>query len=290
METINVAEILEGLAGMWAGFAVLHFLSHEQSPGRRFLLKIFARWIEVPLLWFIWVACQGPLKFLTANRTARALLGKAVTRPFALWIDTGVPIPTKDVLKLLDLIDGPIAAGRCRCDEAKKTCDHPERRDIVFRTGAEAWLWAFPHDYEVIEKEEARRIILDCSERDMFQMIFIHCSAAHEANEYVLCNCCECGCKVHLVNRTMGQEYFPLRDGGFRSRHDPAKCEACGTCVEKCPFQAIRLEDGKVTIEECFGCGVCERVCERGAFIVERVHGGPPWAQDAWRLLDNAGQ
>ncbi len=273
---------------LWAGASLGHFLSTEESAGRRFLLKIFARWVEVPLLWFIWVVCRGPLSFALKIPGARPVLGTLVTRPFGLWMDTGVPVPTKDVMKMIDALDGRVAVGDCRCRLAKKTCDHPMRADIVFRTGAEAWLWAFPDHYREIGKEEAKKIVLECSEQDMFQMVFIHCSTRTHVNEYVLCNCCACGCKVHLLNRTMGQEYFPMRDGGFRSVHNPDKCERCGKCVEKCPFQAITLTDNGIRIGECFGCGLCERVCENGAYEVIKKLPGPDWSQEAWRALDKS--
>jgi len=279
--------LLSDLFGVvWCSFMALHFLSSEESRGRRLLLKIFARWIEVPLLWFIWVVCQGPLKFLTEISVFRNILGAAVARPFALYMDTGVPIPTKDLKRLIEKLDGPIAVGDCRCGMAKKTCGHPMRRDIVFRTGHEAFTWAFPDNFEEISKDEAVRIIEDCSARGMFQMVFIHCSTQNHLNEYVICNCCPCGCKVHLLNRTVGQEYFPLRDGGFRSRHYPEKCEKCGDCVDKCPFNAISMSDDGIKTEDCFGCGVCERACEKGAYTVTQDLPGPPWAQEAWRILE----
>lgn len=262
-----------------------HLVSAEDSRFRRLLLKIFARWIEVPLLRLIYEVSLGPLRFLTSTPLRKKLAGAAFTRPFAKWMDTSVPLPAKEVVRLIRAIDGPIAVGDCRCRVAKKTCDHPLLTDIVFRTGAEAWLWAFPDNYRVIEKEEAVRIVEDCAEQGMFQMVFIHCSTARHANEYVICNCCPCGCKVHLLNRTVGQKYFPLPDGGFRSRVDLEKCDLCGECVDKCPFQAISLTDKGIEIADCFGCGLCERVCPKGAFLVRRVNPGPPWAQEAWREL-----
>ena len=275
------------LENLWWALLFGHILSGEQSRGRRVLLKIFARWIEVPILWFIWVACDGPLAFLTRNKVSRVVLGTLVTRPFGKYIDTGVPVPRDHVLKMIDSIDGPIAVGDCRCRLAKKTCDHPMLTDIVFRTGAEAWLWAFPDNYRVIDKKLAKEIVTECSRLGMFQMVFIHCSTASHVNEYVVCNCCSCGCKPHLLNRTVGQSYFPLPDGGFRSFADNTKCDLCEACVTACPFDAISLADGGVKIEDCYGCGICELVCEKGVFEVRQVHPGPPWAQDVWNDLDS---
>ncbi len=262
-----------------------HLLSGEQSGGRRLLLKIFARWIEVPVLWAIWVVCRGPLKFLTEVKPFRNLLGATLALPFARYIDTGVPVPAKEVYRMIEAIDGPIAVGDCRCRLAKKTCDHPMETDIVFRTGAEAWLWAFPDNYRVIDKEDAKKIVRECEDLGMFQMVFVHCSGGGHVNEYVICNCCPCGCKVHLLNRTVGQRYFPLPDGGYRTFHDPDACERCGKCAEVCPFEAITLTPSGIEVSGCTGCGLCESVCGKGCYTVSRVNPGPAWAQDAWRLL-----
>jgi len=264
---------------------VLHLLSGEQSRGRRVLLKVFAKWVELPLLRIIYEACRGRLRFLTRRSPARTLMGAAVALPFAKYMDTGVPVPKKHVMKLIETLDGPIAVGDCRCRLAKKTCGHPMLTDMVFRTGAEAWLWAFPDNYRPIEKEEAKRIVNQCAELGMFHMVFIHCSSSSHVNEYVICNCCECGCKVHLLNRTVGQRWFPLPDGGFRSFLEADKCDLCGECVEACPFDAIRMRESGIEVADCFGCGVCEQVCQRGAFKTIRVTAGPPWAQEAWRML-----
>ncbi len=43
-------------------------------------------------------------------------------------------------------------------------------------------------------------------------------------------------------------------------------CVGLGDCVARCPFGAIRLEDGVAVIDEdlCTGCGVCVETCPRG--------------------------
>ena len=39
---------------------------------------------------------------------------------------------------------------------------------------------------------------------------------------------------------------------------DKEKCNACGSCVEACPVEAIKLEDKAVVDEDtCIDCGTC---------------------------------
>ena len=61
--------------------------------------------------------------------------------------------------------------------------------------------------------------------------------------------------------------------GGKLAQHSGAipkiksrKCDACGSCAENCPADAILLQP-KATIDEkkCLGCASCIAVCEKGA-------------------------
>ena len=50
---------------------------------------------------------------------------------------------------------------------------------------------------------------------------------------------------------------------------DAKKCTGCGTCVEICPVQAIRIEKEKAVIEDdCVECGACMYECPNGALSI----------------------
>jgi len=43
-------------------------------------------------------------------------------------------------------------------------------------------------------------------------------------------------------------------------------CSGCGTCLDVCPTEAIRMKDGHAVITiECTDCGACPRFCPEGA-------------------------
>ncbi len=56
----------------------------------------------------------------------------------------------------------------------------------------------------------------------------------------------------------------------FESIIDEEKCIACGNCVDRCPVDAITLEDyAIVDREKCLGCGLCARDCPEEAITLQ---------------------
>ncbi len=53
---------------------------------------------------------------------------------------------------------------------------------------------------------------------------------------------------------------------------DADACTGCGTCEERCPTDAIKINaDGVARVDEgsCFGCGVCSRFCPENAISLK---------------------
>lgn len=47
---------------------------------------------------------------------------------------------------------------------------------------------------------------------------------------------------------------------------DVKKCNGCGTCVDVCPAQAIKIKKEKAVIgADCVECGACINECPQGA-------------------------
>jgi len=48
---------------------------------------------------------------------------------------------------------------------------------------------------------------------------------------------------------------------------DEEKCTGCNVCVEKCPIEAILMENekAKIDMDKCIHCGTCHSVCPNEA-------------------------
>ena len=64
-------------------------------------------------------------------------------------------------------------------------------------------------------------------------------------------------------------------DSNYYSEVDGEQCVACGDCVERCPMDAIEIEDtAKVDLDRCIGCGVCIPVCDYDALHLNQKDEG----------------
>lgn len=249
-----------------------HFLPSEENRLRRWSLYIFARYIEMPALRWAYHLLRGSHRRWGQKRVVRSLLGWGLAAPFAYAGDTSRPLPVDEALRLIDELSGPIAVGPCRCRTAHAGCDHPTETDLVIRTGVKAWTRAFPGDYRQITKAEAKAVITRCHALGMWQMVFIHCPVnAHRdpeatENEYVICNCCRCGCVPYILNRELGQRTYPFLPGRFVAETNLESCKGHGDCVAACPFGVRAVRDGLAhLVSPCFGCGACVASCPESA-------------------------
>jgi NAD-dependent dihydropyrimidine dehydrogenase PreA subunit len=79
-------------------------------------------------------------------------------------------------------------------------------------------------------------------------------------------------------------------ESNFRAVVDPETCAACGDCVDRCPMEAILVEDVAVVNQtRCIGCGLCATACPAEAIVLERVaEVAPP--TDYQALLTRVGE
>ena len=82
-----------------------------------------------------------------------------------------------------------------------------------------------------------------------------------------VCFCCHCCCMMgslkHLPAEHLDEVMVPLEGVSVEVTDD---CMGCGTCLETCIFDAIRVENGKaVHNAQCRACGRCVTYCPQDA-------------------------
>jgi electron transport complex protein RnfB len=113
-------------------------------------------------------------------------------------------------------------------------------------------LWGAEHGMcRQITCEEAIDIIYKCNEDGL-----VH---TYDPNHFI-CNCCSDCCVFHVGMRATGAKL--LHPSEFIARIDADSCTACGTCADRCPVDAIEVnEHAFVYVDKCLGCGVCFPTC-----------------------------
>jgi len=126
-----------------------------------------------------------------------------------------------------------------------------------------------------ISYEEAVARLRECNEEGL-----VH---THDPGEFI-CNCCDDCCVFFVGIRGTGAKI--LQPSEFVPRFAEDTCEACGVCEDRCPVDAITVDDfAAVDPVKCLGCGVCFPTCptESIRFVrrpnpepyVEHEHGTP---------------
>ncbi|MEN4017698.1 MAG: 4Fe-4S binding protein [Methanobacterium sp.] len=103
-------------------------------------------------------------------------------------------------------------------------------------------------------------------------------SPVHIGDECVYCGRCIEACPFEAIS--LKEEYFEARNGrifyvrkgveGPRTGEvtiDNESCQLCEVCVNKCPADAMSIEDNRVVVdrEKCILCSACEVICPLNA-------------------------
>jgi len=115
-----------------------------------------------------------------------------------------------------------------------------------------------------ITAEEAIKIV---EEADKAGLIHAGANTKHLSN---ICNCCPCCCASMKGITQFGHDKHKFMNAIFESVIDQKVCTGCGTCIDRCPVNAIRLDDQAIVDKDlCLGCGLCAAVCPEEAITLQ---------------------
>ncbi len=180
-------------------------------------------------------------------------------------------IPIEEVYSIIEKWDD-FAIIPCPCRnraeiEGIRECKdiYPIHNCVLFGPYAKA---VFEMDDPIIKsatKEDIIKLTKEAAEVGL-----VHCTDNKAENCTILCACCECCCGM-LKGLTRLDNPRAIAKANFVSYIVEDNCVACGTCVERCKFEAITVDDiAYINLEKCVGCGLCAVTCPNNAIIMKR--------------------
>lgn len=200
---------------------------------------------------------------------------QVLPKPFTrvISVDTAVDTGKQQILDAdsVNAIVGNadcLAVTKCTCRLIANKCDQPSEVCIQVNNSAR---YALDRGTgRELTKEEALAILRQCEDSGL-----VHVAMNKAQSGHFICNCCGCCCQTFPLLISEGLELCdPSR---FSAEIDPELCTACGTCQDRCYFNALEdvpLGDATVTrviAEKCMGCGLCQSTCPSEAISMKEV-------------------
>ena len=181
-------------------------------------------------------------------------------------------LPSQSVEEIINKFDD-IAVGYCFCRQRRSLlgdkCDINAPTLNCFTFGKSARFTIDQGFANAVSKEEAQKIMKEAEQAGLVHKAF-HPGSREASLETSICNCCKDCCDTLNLWRN---GTTPLVNSTYHlAVVDTKVCTGCGTCEERCPTDAIEVNnDGIAQVDEnaCFGCGVCSRFCPEKAISLK---------------------
>ena len=149
-----------------------------------------------------------------------------------------------------------ITLGDCGCRKKWKKCDAP--LDVCLSIDEEPQD-ALKRGAKQISVQKALKVLERSYKAGLVHLAYVF--KGKEKPEYI-CSCCSCCCHSMSALVRFGVPDHVIASEYVASQNEET-CKNCGTCVERCQFNARRFVNDKLhfTKEKCFGCGLCVSTC-----------------------------
>jgi NAD-dependent dihydropyrimidine dehydrogenase PreA subunit len=153
----------------------------------------------------------------------------------------------------------------CRRERAMvgESCGHPEEMCLIF--GVAADYYRRNGTGRTINREEALEVLRQAEE------IGLVLQPSNSQKAVNICCCCGCCCQI-LKNVKRYPRPADLVSSPFAVSFDSSACTGCGTCVERCQMEALRLDEDTAALDpgRCIGCGLCVPTCPTTSLTLVR--------------------
>ncbi|NQT71731.1 MAG: 4Fe-4S dicluster domain-containing protein [Chloroflexi bacterium] len=187
-----------------------------------------------------------------------------------LPVNVSVPIETQ-ILAFDDvtcMVEKAIALAvvNCTCRMLHGDCGKPV--EVCIQTDKAADYTLERGTGREITKDEAIEILRLCEQENL-----VHTVSNSRSGGNIICNCCD-DCCVNWPGAIKYDTKFaaPSR---FTASIDIDECTGCEACLDRCYFDAIRMDSEKETAviveENCMGCGLCLVACDFDALSLKET-------------------
>ena len=183
-------------------------------------------------------------------------------------------LPIEEIYSIIDMND-TFAVVPCPCRmraelEGIRKCKdkYPIHNCIIVGPMAEGVLNINDPVIKKASKDEIKKLVREASEIGL-----VHTTDNYAGQTNILCNCCECCCGLLAGLTRVGLDNpRAIAKANFIANVNPENCIACGTCYERCKFNAITIEEiAIIDDEKCMGCGLCAYKCPENAITMKRI-------------------
>lgn len=163
---------------------------------------------------------------------------------------------------------GPFAVMPCICRLGKSlvghACQQTTRRDTCLTFGSAATGLVEAGEARAVTRDEMLAL-LEGADRDGLVL-----QPGNTQEPIFVCCCCGCCCGVLTTAKQLPEpaEYFATN---YYAEGDATRCEGCGTCLSRCPMDAIDLATGAAVVSRarCIGCALCVSDCPTEALSLK---------------------
>ncbi|TFG10189.1 4Fe-4S dicluster domain-containing protein [Candidatus Thorarchaeota archaeon] len=173
------------------------------------------------------------------------------------------------VTELVAASEGPFMVANCVCRQAMDLVDNPckatDRRETCIAFGSMAQMYIEKGWGRELTREELLETIR-LNERDGLVL-----QPSNSQTLEFLCSCCGCCCGI-LFGAKMSRKPVKFFSTNYYAEVNSDLCTACGTCINLCQMEALRIEEDAAVIDldRCIGCGVCVANCPSDALTLQK--------------------
>jgi ferredoxin len=199
---------------------------------------------------------ERKLEFAMPLRIVPVMEPVKTSRPIAAYEDA------REIIKSRNRI----ALAKCMCAEQQRLletgCEQPLEVCLLFGFYAEYYVEMGMGRW--ITQEEAFEVLKKAEEAGL-----VH-QPSNNLKPDALCNCCWncCGLLQHIKQMPNPAEIVA---SNYFAQVDPELCNACETCVDRCPTGAAAMGMGdvaEINLDRCIGCGLCVSACPDEALML----------------------